>query len=101
MIRLAMFGLISAGFISLAQVTPEFYPAPHHRFETPKGSREIFSIPACVESFPQLPDLAERLGVKPIESSKGGMALLSMCDGRKYDLIQLINALLDKMEKAK
>jgi hypothetical protein len=45
--------------------------------------------------FVGLPELAERLGIKPNEGS--GALWLSMKDGRKYDVFALANAFLDKL----
>lgn len=50
------------------------------------------------ERFPQLPALAERLGIKPGEGA--GNVWMQMNDGRKYDVFALVNAALDKLELA-
>ena len=54
----------------------------------------------CREQFPQLPALADRLGVKSGYGPQQS-AVLSMCDGTVYDLFALVNAFLDRMEKQK
>ena len=51
------------------------------------------------DPFKKLPALAERLGVKPSESKEASVVLCT-ADGRKYDLFDLINAVLDKIEAA-
>ncbi len=53
---------------------------------------------ACQEQFRHLPALAARLHVRPTEP-KGGLSF-RMCAGRVYDMIELVNALLDRMAKA-
>jgi len=54
------------------------------------------------EPWPQLPALAERLGVKPDDGAQGTehRTYLVMKDGRRYDLFELINAFLDRMDGA-
>ncbi len=49
------------------------------------------------EAFPQLPALAARLGVKPNTGS--GNLKMAMKDGTLYDVFELVNALLDKIER--
>ena len=53
--------------------------------------------PSCLEQFHDLPKLAARLHIKPGTTSTG--LALRMCDGRAYDMMALINALLDRMDK--
>jgi hypothetical protein len=50
------------------------------------------------EIFPELPALAERLGVKPAEKAEGLQMLMK--DGRRYNVFEIINALLDRMDTA-
>lgn len=57
------------------------------------GKFEICEPP---ESFPLLPALAERLGVKPGFGTS--RVSLLMKDGTVYDLFALINAFLDKID---
>ena|SRR5262245_5381278 len=52
------------------------------------------------ERFVKLPALAERLGVKPVDPLTSGNILLTMKDGRNYDVIDIINALLDRLDQA-
>lgn len=59
----------------------------------------IAVAPTCVETFPELPALAKRLGVKANVASSEMHTYLGMCDGRQYDLFALINAALDKLDK--
>jgi hypothetical protein len=57
---------------------------------------------SCEDGIANLPAVADRLGVGPLPTDKIGNAkvILSMCDGRTYDFLELINALLDKMAAA-
>jgi hypothetical protein len=58
----------------------------------------------CVEAFPDLPRIAERLDVKPIDKFEPSLArafVLRMCDLREFDFFEIINAFLDKLEKLK
>lgn len=50
------------------------------------------------ELWPQLPALAERLGIKPNEGS-GGL-WLAMKDGTRYDIFALAAAFLDRIDEA-
>lgn len=64
-----------------------------------KASRAIaVPIPPCVEQFNKLPEVAERLGVKP--NTGDGSIKMTMCDGRTYDAFALINALLDRLDRS-
>jgi hypothetical protein len=51
------------------------------------------------DPFTKLPALAERLGVEPTQGGGPGVVVLRMSDGRCYDLFDLINAMLDRMDK--
>ena len=55
------------------------------------------AVPACVEQFKTVPALAKRLHVK--EGLGAGGFSIRMCDGRTYDLLALLGALLDRMDK--
>lgn len=58
-------------------------------------------LTACQEAIPELPKLAARLGVKEFKPKNGTTAMvLGMCDGRQYSFVELLNALLDRMDKA-
>jgi predicted RNA-binding Zn ribbon-like protein len=52
------------------------------------------------DPFPKLPALAQRLGVEPSDGDSTNTVVLRMQDGRCYDLFDLINAMLDRMDKA-
>lgn len=69
-----------------------------YKTETGSSNPPIASVPACIDHFKDLPKIAERLNVKP--NTGGNTVVLEMCDGTRYDFIALINALLDKMDKA-
>jgi hypothetical protein len=43
--------------------------------------------------------MAERLGVPEYKGS-GPTTVLMMCDGRKFALLELVGALLDRMDRA-
>jgi len=46
-----------------------------------------------------LPALAERLGVKP-KASYGHIEIaITLDDGRRYDVLEIINALLDRLDE--
>jgi hypothetical protein len=55
------------------------------------------TMPACTEKFKGLPEVARKLHVQP--SKGGGDIVLSMCDGRNYSLIELMNAFIDRMNE--
>ncbi len=51
--------------------------------------------------IPRLPALAARLGVEPnTRSGESGRTLLHMKNGDKYDLFDLMNAFLDRVDAA-
>jgi hypothetical protein len=55
------------------------------------------------EAFPRLPALAARLGVEKVSDSPShsGRTFLIMKNGDKYDLFDLINAVLDRMDRSR
>jgi hypothetical protein len=57
---------------------------------------------AQADPFERLPALAARLGVKPYEAEDRGQAevLLHTKNGERYSLFDLINAFLDRLDKA-
>jgi hypothetical protein len=54
-----------------------------------------FTIPG----FDRLPEIAQRLGVKPGDSTAISGVWLAAKDGQHYELFTLIEALLDRMDK--
>ena len=46
----------------------------------------------------QLPRLAERLGIKPGEGA--GEVWIHLADGRRYDMVAIVNAVLDRLDMA-
>ena len=52
------------------------------------------------EPFKDLPTLASRLGVEPVDGSSNVAVLLRMNDGRSYSLFEIINAFLDRIDNA-
>jgi hypothetical protein len=78
----------------------------------PDGSPEVTEVPQVLsdgspafltsghEYWPELPALAKRLGIKPLEGSYSGKTTLRMNDGTSYDLFALVNAFLDRMDEA-
>lgn len=51
----------------------------------------------CIERFAKLPALAERLKV-PQTADTEPSVVIEMCDGRKWDVFDILQALLDRME---
>lgn len=51
------------------------------------------------QCFKQLPHLAKRLNVR--HTTESSILVAAGCDGRQYDILALINALLDRMDKMK
>jgi hypothetical protein len=47
----------------------------------------------------ELPALAERLGVPPVPANHEGVTLHTQ-DGRHYDVFALVNAALDRLDRA-
>lgn len=60
-------------------------------------SASLVFRPPC-EPFKGLPELADRLGVKP--NTGTGNVHLVMSDGTKYDFFDLANAFLDRIDAA-
>jgi hypothetical protein len=58
----------------------------------------FFSNDSLPDPFEKLPALAERLGVTPVEIAAPSTVIMMVKDGRKYDLFDLINAFLDKLD---
>ena len=56
--------------------------------------------PPCVDRFPRIPALAERLGVEQAKPSREAV-VIEMCDGRAWDIFDIIDALLDRLEQTK
>ncbi len=52
----------------------------------------------CIERFGKLPALAKRLNV-PQTRDIDPSVVIEMCDGRKWDVFDILQALLDRMEK--
>jgi hypothetical protein len=50
------------------------------------------------DPFTKLPALAQRLGVEQCGNDTGTVVLI-LKDGRRWDLFDLINAMLDRMDK--
>lgn len=77
-------------------MNPEKFVGVPMTFEPEEPQHELrFATP---NRWAKIPALAERLGVKPDDG--GGELWLSLPDGRKYDLIAIINALLDRLDAA-
>ena len=53
------------------------------------------------DPWQRLPALAKRLGVQPVAGSTAGRVMIRNREGVAYDLFDLVNALLDKIEAAK
>lgn len=54
---------------------------------------------ACIDTYPNLPLTAWRLGISPWERSGNAGYVFRMCNGDEYQIDALINALLDRMEE--
>jgi hypothetical protein len=71
------------------------YPHPHQH--------QLFPVEDLDDPWRRLPAIADRLGVRPINLAAGakprGTVAISTRDGHYYDLFDLIDALLDKMDK--
>jgi len=52
----------------------------------------------CIERFSKLPALTERLKVPETADSEPSV-VIEMCDGRKWDVFDILQALLDRMEQ--
>lgn len=52
------------------------------------------------EGILKLPALAERLSVAPLKDDVIGAVVLVMKDGRRYDIMELMNAFLDRIDQA-
>ena len=50
--------------------------------------------------FPRVAGLAKKLGVGPNDPNNAPSILIAACNGRNYDLLHLIDALLNKMDHA-
>lgn len=51
------------------------------------------------DPFAQVPALAKRLGVAPVEGTGGMGILIQTKTGERYDFLALIGAFLDRMDK--
>lgn len=51
------------------------------------------------DPYAKLPALAERLGIQPVQAGASASVVISVKDGRAYDLFDIINALLDHVDK--
>lgn len=60
-------------------------------------ARGSFTIEQPPDPWARLPEIAARLGVKPCESA--GMMIV-VRDGGRYDVFDLVNALLDRVDAA-
>jgi hypothetical protein len=50
-----------------------------------------------VDPLERLPQIAQRLGVQPCDDHRESV-FLRMSDGKKYDVFDLVTALLDRIE---
>ena len=58
----------------------------------------VVTVTGCVEQFKGMPALAARLPLK--EGGTGDGFNVRMCNGQIYDLMAIINAVLDRLDKA-
>lgn len=61
---------------------------------------EFASVFSPRESFPDLPAIAERLGVPKNDNSASPGIILRMTNGDSYSLFALMNAFLDRIDSA-
>jgi hypothetical protein len=104
MIRLAIIAALVAAGPAWAQTFPPNISVPNAEpiitpyFAFPESHSNILAPSyQCQEQFKDLPRLAKRLGVPP-----GGndSVMMRMCDGTVYSLPAIIDALLDRIDKA-
>lgn len=57
------------------------------------------ALPAPGGCFARVAETAKRLQVKPHVTNGNASILLPGCDGKQYELLGLVNALLDRLEK--
>lgn len=58
---------------------------------------EVFHRSETPDPFAKVPALAQRLGVEPMTSDSVSFCV-RMKDGTRYDIFDLVNALLDRLE---
>jgi hypothetical protein len=61
-------------------------------------TRQTGDFPCNINQFEGLPKIAERLGVKPDLPNTSPALALTLCDGRQYDFIAILNAVLDRID---
>ncbi len=61
------------------------------------ANAQSMTPPTC---FPRVAGLAHKLGVGPNDPNNAPTIQIAACNGKNYDLLQLIDALLAKMDKA-
>jgi hypothetical protein len=59
-----------------------------------------FTLERGPDPWHKLPSLAARLGVQPCSGPMGGRVMLRTREGATYDVFELINALLDRLDQA-
>lgn len=62
------------------------------------NSTSVMSVQSA-SCFPRVAVLAQKLGVGPNDPGNSPTIPVAACNGKNYDLLQLIDALLLKMEK--
>jgi hypothetical protein len=62
--------------------------------------QQSFTLERGPDPWHKLPSLAARLGVTPCSGPMQGRVTLRTREGNHYDLFELINALLDRLDRA-
>jgi hypothetical protein len=70
------------------------------RLAATASEMKIFDPQAQPDPFSRVPEIAARLGVKPVPEGETGHYSLAMRDGTRFDLFELIAAFLDRMDEA-
>jgi hypothetical protein len=59
-----------------------------------------FTLERGPDPWHKLPSLAARLGVEPCSGPMAGRVTIRTREGTSYDVFELINALLDRLDQA-
>jgi hypothetical protein len=62
--------------------------------------QQSFTLERGPDPWHKLPSLAARLGVEPCSGPMAGRVIVSNREGKRYDLFELVNALLDRLDRA-
>jgi hypothetical protein len=62
--------------------------------------RPGFTLERGPDPWHKLPSLAARLGVQPCSGPTAGRVIIRNREGASYDVFELLNALLDRLDRA-